>query len=60
MAKRSKDIKMSESAQTVSVISLEKTIVQRAYDYSVKRGYDAALERQLPRPVEVGACKSSS
>lgn len=44
MAKRSKDVKTSESVQTVSVISLEKTIVQRAYDYSVKKGYDAALE----------------
>ncbi len=37
--------KMREAVSVeVNTISLEKTIVQRAYEYSLKRGYQVSLE----------------
>ena len=33
-----------EASVEVNVISLEKTIIQRAYEYSVKRGYSVLLD----------------
>ena len=44
MPKKKKPSKTPEMTQTVSVITLEKTILQRAYEYSLKRGYGAILE----------------